>query len=281
MSRIMFAITTCDENYDYFELTYASFLRNNISDELVIMVIDFSDEESERIRNLVKSPNMYVSRSGQGLCNNLNFGITMALWLNYDYFGYSNDDVIVMPDFFSRGLEFLGANDKAGFVGGVQQETNAVTIPAAVLKNLKMPMPTNRVEKIDDLKGKWGDFSAWLAKTKVIRDVRYLDEEFDPVGIMADNDWLLRLRMAGWECWRSYLMRFLHGKGITQRKHRPGWPNDPVTKKSRAYYIAKWGTDCWSDEKEPLFDKPFNKEPDEWSYGDDEYCSRMRRLQVD
>lgn len=278
MNRIFLTITTCDENYDYFELAYKSLASNIFSGEVVLMVIDFGSEPSSRIEKLVKPPNSYVSRSNKGFCNNLNFGIAMSLWLGYDYYGHANDDVIVMSDFFKNAVDFLTNHEKAAFIGGVQQETNAVTIPALVLKRLKMPMPFDKVEKIDDLRGRWGDFSAWLAKTKAIRDIRYLDEEFDNTGIMADNDWLLRFRLAGWECWRNYKMRFLHGKGITQRKHRPGWPNDDVTKKARAYYISKWGSDAWSNDKESLFKTPFNRRREVSVYGDDEYCSGLRRI---
>lgn len=262
MGKILCVITTYDENYEYFKLAMESLLGNKTNEEVVIFVVDFSREGSKEIGDLVCKPHVYVNRSGKGFCNNINFGITMALWLGYDYFAYFNDDVMVQPDFFDKGVEFLNHNDKIGFVSGVQQETNAITIRASVLKNLKMPMSLDRSELIDDLRGKWGDFSAWIAKTEAIRSVRYLDEELDPVGIIADNDWLLRLRLAGWQCWRNYKMRFLHAKGITQRKHRPGWPNDEVTIKARTYYISKWGTDPWSDAKRPLFDKPFNRDPE-------------------
>lgn len=267
IKKILLTITTCAENIDYLKLSLPAAMANETKHEFVIFVLDFSSEETEEIKAMVPRPHVYVHRSGKGFCNNLNYGIAMGLWLSYDYIAHVNDDAVIPPYFIDEGVNFLEENWNAAFVAGVQQTSNGgVRYSAEELSRMMMPPQIDVSMKISNLKMKWGDFSAWIAKAMAVKDIRYLDEVFDPVGIMADNDWVWRLRRANWECYRNFRMSYLHAKGVTQRRYRPGWPNDEVTKKVRNYFIAKWGVDAWSNATEAEFDMPFNRK-EEWGGG--------------
>jgi GT2 family glycosyltransferase len=126
---------------------------------------------------------------------------------------------------------------------------------------MSTPHKEYREQETVDLQGQWGDFSAWVAPLKVLNQVGSLDVAFDPTGMIADNDYLLRIRNAGYGTWRSYMMPFLHAKGVTQRPLRPGFPKDEIGIKARLYFKRKWGVDPYAG-KPALFDRPFGGELD-------------------
>lgn len=262
-NSLIVGVTTCDKNTEYFKLCYESLLRQEGNFNIKIVVIDFSENPSEGIvEEMGLGPATYVFRPKAGFCSNLNYLFSLALLAGFDYVGYVNDDVILPGDFFKNGVELVSALPVRSFVAGVQQETNEVSIPPVELAKMDFPKPEKMFQKIETLQGKWGDFSAWVTSVDLIKAVGNMDEAFDPVGLIADNDYLWRIRRLDCAPIRSYMMPYLHAKGVTQRSYRPNFPYDAVGVENRTYFKEKWGTDPYSGLRTAPFEQPFNKDSD-------------------
>lgn len=280
MKKVLISITTRYDSANYFGLCYPSVLANVGDFELTIMVLDYGVEKTAMFQNAAKhnKQTIYTHRPNAGFCSNINFSIAMGLFLGYDYIGHVNDDAILPSNFVHEGLKLLDNPPDVraiGFVGGVQQDCDTSEISISDMTLMQFDPAQDRDEMIDDITGKWGDFSAWIAKSGALKDTGKLDEAFDPTGILADNDYLIRMRKAGWEPYRNYRMPYLHAKGVTQRKYREGWPNDEVSQKNVAYFIGKWGTHPWQGARETLYDTPFGKEVE-----DDRVCSTLEEAEI-
>lgn len=236
-------ITSSAKNSAYCALAIDTLLSQDSPMKKFINVLDFSGQAEEF--EFLKGRAYYANRKGKGFCANVNHGIGTSALTGADYMLYINDDVRLPPHFISRAL-FTLSDRKVGFVSGVQQTTDLVCIPADCFGELQFPKSVDVTDNIDDLMGKWGDFSAWMADVSFLTRVGALDERFDPVGILADNDYLLRARNAGYVPKRDYGMMYLHAKGVTQRQYRPGWPNDKVLVKAKKYFMKKWGIDPYA-----------------------------------
>jgi GT2 family glycosyltransferase len=248
-------ITSSGKNADYCKLALDSLLAQDCNERIVATVVDFSNQPDKF--EFAQHKANYSNREGCGFCSNVNYGMGMATLLGAEYYLYINDDVRLPVHFVRRGIETLQCND-VGFVSGVQQTTDLVQIPANCLKDLHFPNGADVTVPIDDLMGKWGDFSAWIARTDVMIKVGGMDMFYDPVGIIADNDYVLRLRKAGFRPARDYGMMYLHAKGVTQREHRPGWPNDEVLNRARTYFRQKWGVDPYTGNISDVYEREFD-----------------------
>ena len=255
MADICAIITTSGKNAEYCELAVKSVLEQDTGRKIVTVVLDFSGE-SDRFLFLGERC-LYVDRKGCGFCSNINYGIGIAALVGADYYLYLNDDVILPKHFVDTAIDILGDLD-TGFVSGVQQVCENDKIGIEEFKKLEMPKSIPAMVEIDDLQGKWGDFSAWMMRLQTIMDVGSMDCYFDPVGIIADNDYLLRIRKRGYKAYRNYAMSYLHAKGVTQREYRPGWPQDDVLKRARLYYAQKWGVDPYTGRTEQIYEREFN-----------------------
>lgn len=260
--KISTIIATRNENYNFFKLAYDSARKAGCNKgENKIYVFDFTSKYSshgDKISKIVESQDLFLKRPGEGFCSNYSFGMALANLGGYEYICCLNDDLIIPPNFLHNAVEFLEEQKGAGFVGGVQQWCKEVQISPERLIEMPMPAGYKVAAEFTDLRGVWGDFSAFVIRREAMRDTGHLDSNFDPTGILADNDWLLRMRKAGWETWRCNNMRYLHGKGITQREFRPNFPYDDVGIKNRAYFIQKWGCDPYGDQDCKTYDKPFD-----------------------
>jgi len=258
MKIVSVVITTRSRNLPYYAVGYPSVLDNRGDFSLHTVVTDFSGHREMALEALVPADHVYTHRPGAGFCSNVNTGMFIALGIGADYFGHVNDDARLPPDFFQNAIKTLEMAPDVGFVGGVQQITDEVCISPERFASWPIQEGVRGArDEIDDLLGRWGDFSAWLVKREVLLAVGELDEAFDPVGIMADNDWIWRIRRAGYRAFRDYGMPYVHAKGVTQRPLRPEWPNDSVGNANAVYFRKKWGTEPREALKEARFADPF------------------------
>lgn len=265
-NKLLLNITTCDKNISYLKNLIDSLMENTFKIPTVILILDYS-KNSEAVTKFLEPLNIekenlkfiYLHRPDSGFCRNINTTIALAYLTDVKYVGHMNDDIIISENTINKLLNRI-KNDIV-FCSGVQQEGSEVQISSEDLKKIKFPKNEDRIEVIKDTKGKWGDFSLWIAKQEVLRKVGKLDEAFDPVGILADNDMLFRLRKTGYKAVRDYNVRYLHAKGVTQRTYREGFPKDKVLMKARIHFFNKWNMDVYSGDEGNSFEFPFNKKP--------------------
>ena len=137
-----------------------------------------------------------------------------------------------------------------GFAGGIPQD-GYWNQP---IRNVRIPLPKLNVdEPITNFAYLHWEASACIIAPSRLRGVRF-DEEFDNfLGLCGDNDFLLRLVLAGVEVRRLGKLRFYHCRGITQTKfgRNPFLNPDPIREAAVAYFNTKWGVDI-SDMNIPL-----------------------------
>ncbi len=272
--RILTAVFTSDKNKDFFETCYSHYVISkskmvSIASETILdlYVINFSIEEIEKF-NLAKvnrmayyhSPNtMYVYRPNSGFCDNFNLAREMTIKGNYDYLVYMNDDAAIHEDFILNGINFLKENKDVGFAGGLSQKGGWLED----LKKLKILSPKNLIVELVNIRRLHWEFSACIIPVETLEKTGEMDSMFSPkLGLLSDNDYLLRIRRLGLRTVRNHNMTFWHGKGWSQYELRNPIGHDPHRERAVKFFKLKWGNEL-SDINGPVitrtvFDKPFN-----------------------
>jgi hypothetical protein len=264
--KILTSIFTSDSNKEFFDtcVFYYKESKRNVelkNENLVIdlLVINFSLVDMGAFNGKV-SGMMYLRHPGAGFCKNFNISRDMAIQGNYDYLLCLNDDSVIHEDFIKNGIEILEKFGDIGFAGGMCQKG----IWKEDLSRLRIPAPISLVTDLIDIRRLHWEFSACMIPRLVLEEVGEMDELFSPkIGLVSDNDYLLRIRNLGMRTVRNGSMTFWHSRGRSQSKIR-----DPFLKKDRhkeraaRYMKLKWGVDI-SDLNgpkivSPIFSEPFN-----------------------
>lgn len=268
MSKVLFLVTTYDPNVKFFkkcmehvERARDFLYKRNDRVTVDIMIVDFGKgTKIDKYLEKASFPFLYFQRPDKSMTENVNLGIGRAVEKGYDFFVYSNDDITIHEEWFANAIDFMQNNKDAGFVG--------TTYPAMGwlmdIEDMEIPEPINKKEKIENFVRLYWEFSCCMMRVETLEKVGFMDERIGgKPGFASDNDYLLRIKKAGWENYRSYMLTAWHAKGITQRHYRhPGMKEDPIKEQANEYLWRKWGLDITDQNaitrEEDTFKIPFN-----------------------
>lgn len=193
----------------------------------------------------------YVVEPGLGVAEAINVGLRYFLDnSSAEYFFLFNNDVVLGKGYLEDMVRHLRIHPDCGLVVGtnVTEEEWRFSID-----NFRGEITFH--EMIDLIPG---DFSATLIRRSAIEQVGFFDPTFKPRYI-EDNDYVLRLRLGGWECHRT-THPFWHLLGATEKaKGNSEVAHADYWWRNKAYYKEKWGSDPHDvSQFEPVYKRPFN-----------------------
>jgi glycosyltransferase involved in cell wall biosynthesis len=165
-----------------------------------------------------------------------NYGVKKFLAGDYDYFLLLNNDICLRHDAIDKLVEHIeqeGGNSAiTGITSWVVEETPFYSVDDAAPRD-------RQIETIVDLPH--SAFSCTLFSRKAIEEVGQFDERFGPRYI-EDNDYILRLRLAGGKFLRVHDSLYYHVLGgvvKTDEDEKKGY--DANWNKNCNAFTAKWG----------------------------------------
>lgn len=222
-----------------------------------VLLIDFGKHECEEMQKMAGV--RYSHNPLAGFCRNFNSGKALAFFTNCQYYFFLNDDTAIHEDFVVEGVKFMERHPNAGFVGGTSQLGGW----NESLDRLRIPIPQPGAIEITNFSYLQWEFSAGMYRMSALEEIGKMDEDVDAsgLGVLADNDILLRTIKKGWKCYRSSNITFWHSKGQTQKDYRtPSMGmDDPIRMAALKYLKHKWGVDFTQPfDINDTFDTPWN-----------------------
>jgi len=184
-----------------------------------------------------------------------NLGKVMALKMNPDYIMIMNNDVILDSDYIDVLVETIERRKCSAVIGNIiNDEVSGISFL--------------NVEKKPNVEGciytpAAGDFSALLLSLWAIRNIGADDEAFYP-RYQADEDYLLRIRMAGGDIVKTLSTSFRHFVGTVIRTNPEAKAKeDEDWARNVAVFFQKWGFDLYAERHLlPHLDVIRNRRPD-------------------
>ncbi len=227
--KAVVAVFTNEKNADYFSFCLRYILKSAAglakhkdifndplrAAQIYMNVVDFG-EDPEKIKSIIKSVNQPVGlihRPGAGFCSNMNFFLDECKKHDVDLLIQINDDAVIEYSFLENAFLEIKKTG-AAFIGGIPQDDGNWN---ESLDKIRLPKPEDLREHITNFTRLWWEASACVINVSEIGDIRF-DEYYDPTGLIADNDFLLRLAKRNKTIVRSWMLRFWHGRGLTQTR---------------------------------------------------------------
>lgn len=260
MARVLATVFTYGDNQAMFQESFRMLARSlgqyrreteatgkPVSGDFLVgfLVIDFTKEGFPRVQKMEGygfPTEIFFPRPEAGFCSNLNFALKLAKESDVDYLIQVNDDAFVHPAFVYQGVALIKRSG-AAFVGGTPQDDGEWN---SDIYNVYYPDMVDQTRVVTNfVHGHW-EMSACIMDVNKVLGYGGMDERFDEfLGLCGDNDLFLRLAKNGETVLATRLMRFWHGRGITQAKfgRNPHDPQDPIKAGAVAYMKEKWGVD--------------------------------------
>lgn len=206
-----------------------------------VVVID--NESTDDTKQWAKEEGIEFISKKQSVAAAWNQGLKLAYERGYDHCLLCNNDVILSPTYIDTVVECLERRNSYAATGNVIDRA-AVKVPALsrfseMIKKVEVPIMGQKA----------GDYSALLVSRQGIEKVGKFNEAFGP-RYQADEDHLLRTRLAGSEVTRTYATTFLHLLGQVIKKvpearatHLSDW------ERNTKLFKKMWNVDLYSDRK--------------------------------
>jgi GT2 family glycosyltransferase/ADP-heptose:LPS heptosyltransferase len=225
-SRILIVMLT----YNLLEMTMKAIDSIQSSHNYDVLVVDNESTDGTQ-KWLTKKGIEFVSKR-MGVAAACNVGWKHFLQGNYDYVVLLNNDIVLRKDTIDKLVE-------------CQKQTQAFGVTASAIPNCPpwgvnwADLPNDGHEVVVDIEP--GAYSATLFSKECLNKVGLFDEQFAPRYI-EDNDYTLRIRLAGGIFVRSFSAGYFHALGAVlnsneeERKYKDKHWIANIRK-----YIDKWG----------------------------------------
>lgn len=179
----------------------------------------------------------------QSVATAWNRGLMLAYNRGYDYCLLCNNDIILSPSYIDTVVECIERRKAYAVTGNV--------VDRVAVKKPTFSRFAEMVKKVEVaiMGQKAGDYSALLVSREGIEKVGKFNEAYGP-RYQADEDHLLRVRLAGSEVTRTYATTFLHLLGQVIKKipearatHLSDW------ERNTRLFKRMWNIDLYSDRK--------------------------------
>ena len=180
-----------------------------------------------------------------------NIGLRKAVEENYDFVMLMNNDVVLSRGYIDKLVELFDMYPEAGLIVGTPVEKGDCTW----ISEARVGGHLHYMNKLPR-----GAFSATLISVAAIKRVGIFDETFAPRYI-EDEDYSVRLRLAGYAPYMTESAVFFHDVGTTVDKvvGREKARLEMYWEKNKNYFKEKWGQDVHrSDRSSIVFKEPFN-----------------------
>ena len=237
--KILATVFTYPPNVSYFKhcIEYLEQSCCVAGHKVDLLIVDFGEEEPPEDAYGFQCMTLWKPMAGFG--SNFNSALSIALTRKYDYLLNINDDAFISEQFIAEGVSFLEANPNAGMVAGIPNQGGWLL----ELEDLEIPEPVQNIVDVKPLERLWWETSACLYRAEALRQVGMWDTNFDlGLSVCSDNDYYLRMQMAGCDLYRNGAMRFFHIKGLTQAAfgRKPSKEGDAFKQRNLEYFYQKW-----------------------------------------
>lgn len=185
-----------------------------------IVVID--NKSTDETAKWAKEEGLEFINKKQSVAAAWNMGLKLAYDRGYDYCLLCNNDIVLSPTYIDTCVEVLERRKVFAVTGNVIDNV-VVRQP-----NLKFQQLVKQLE-VPIMGQKAGDYSALLVSRKCIETVGKFNEIYGP-RYQADEDHLLRVRLASSDVIRTYATNFLHLLGQVIKK----------VPEARATHLSDW-----------------------------------------
>ena len=175
-----------------------------------------------------------------------NQGIQVALTLKPKYIIIMNNDIEVLPNWYTELKRCAEKDPKIGIVGGKSlpygDNPNRPSYHGGIIvftdgriigKPIEVPLGAPDLNI--DVENFCVGFACALVKTQLFRELGLFDENYSPCDY-EDTDFCFRARDAGWKVISCIPCKYFHLEGATIKAKKFKIPWD----KNRKYFVSKW-----------------------------------------
>lgn len=175
----------------------------------------------------------------QGVAEAWNTGVQIGYNEGYDYVLLCNNDIVLVPTYVDELVKIIERRKCAAVVGleiNKDRYSSPHNLPQQI-KDLESPVGTMQP----------GDYSATLLSRGAIEMTGLFDVQFGP-RYQIDDDHLLRLRLAGGELIRTYMVTFFHaGGGVCHNMPEERDKMDEEWAKNVELFKKKWRIEMYAE----------------------------------